>query len=306
MYLTRLRYFVVTAEEGSVIAAAQRLRVAQPALSRQLRVLERTVGTPLFERHARGVRLLPAGTVFLEHARRLLSDATTATEAARRAAGDSLQRHVRVAPPDWAHRTMWVADAADRLPQECPHLSVEFQAIPWLLHAAAVHDGQIDIGFGVGMSVADFGEGLIADRLCDEPGSSAVLPLTHPLARRSSIRLAELRDLTTLIPARDVAPLLHDHMLAMIRTGGYEPRVGVAGPSFSETMQLVAAGAGWVLAINSVREATPPAIAVVPIVDATVMLGFYALRRKDNERVGIRAFMTHLGDVESERRTSAA
>jgi DNA-binding transcriptional LysR family regulator len=67
--LRHLRYFAAIAEEGSFTAAAERLWVAQPRLSTQIRRLEAELGVRLFERHTRGVTLTPAGTLFLERAR---------------------------------------------------------------------------------------------------------------------------------------------------------------------------------------------------------------------------------------------
>ncbi|NUS96492.1 MAG: LysR family transcriptional regulator [Gemmatimonadaceae bacterium] len=289
MYLTRLRYFVAAAEEGSIARAASRLHVAQPALTRQLRALEREVGTPLLERHARGVRLLPAGATYLEHARRILVDARNGMEAARRSA-DAGPPPILISPPDWAHRAIWAGEAIRRFVRLRPEVPVEYRVTPWLRHPDAVREGTIDVGFGVATSVADFGDGIAATRLCDEPASSAILPLSHPLARRRSLRLSDLRDIPTLIPPRASAPLLHDQMVAMVRCGGYEPRVGVASESFSVTMHQVVAGAGWVLSVNSVAEIPPAGTAVIPIVDAPIMLGFYLLRRNGRERDAILDF----------------
>jgi len=86
MELRHLRYFVAVSEEKSFVHAAQRLRVAQPALSRQIRDLEAEVGVTLFERLPRGVRLTPAGEAFLADAHAALVSAARAVDNARGAA----------------------------------------------------------------------------------------------------------------------------------------------------------------------------------------------------------------------------
>lgn len=85
MSLAQIRYFVVVAEEGNVGRAAEKLHVAQPPLSRQIQALEAEIGTPLFVRTPRGMRLLPSGTAFLDRARRILAAVDEASAAARAA-----------------------------------------------------------------------------------------------------------------------------------------------------------------------------------------------------------------------------
>ena len=86
--LHHLRYFVAVAEEGNVSRAADRLRIAQPSLSAQIKYLERHVGTPLFQRHNRGVELTRAGALFLADARKSIKAADAAVAAARTASHD--------------------------------------------------------------------------------------------------------------------------------------------------------------------------------------------------------------------------
>ncbi len=83
MSLSQIRYFVAVAEEGHVGRASRRLRVAQPAVSRQIRALEDELGGPLFERTPRGMALLPSGRVFLGHASAILAAVDRAVAATR-------------------------------------------------------------------------------------------------------------------------------------------------------------------------------------------------------------------------------
>ena len=74
MSFAQIETFVTVAETGNMTRASERLRIAQPALSRQIRSLEEELGAPLFARTPRGMRLLPDGVRFLEHARRILAE----------------------------------------------------------------------------------------------------------------------------------------------------------------------------------------------------------------------------------------
>jgi DNA-binding transcriptional LysR family regulator len=81
--LAQIQYFVAVAEEGNVGRAARELRVAQPAVSRQIRMLEGELGAELFLRTPRGMHLSRAGEVFLAHARSVLAEVEAAKQAVR-------------------------------------------------------------------------------------------------------------------------------------------------------------------------------------------------------------------------------
>lgn len=297
MHLRRIHAFVVATEEQSVGRAARRLHLAQPALTRQLRALEREVGATLLERHARGVRLTPAGAAFLDHAHRILAAAEAATKSARETAARTRLDSLRLSPPDWPNRARPVHRAVEAFRSSMPEVEVEYDVTPWVLHPKALVDVCMDVGFGIAMDAADFGPAIAAHRLLDEPASSAVLPKTHPLASRSSITLRELRNIPLLVPSRESAPVLHDQMVGVVRSGGFEPRVVPGPPSFALAAQLIVAGAGWTITTHSVGEEAPHGAAVIPIEDAQLMLGFYALHRASDDRVTVREFIRHLREA---------
>ena len=89
MSLAQIEYFVAVAERGHVGRAASHLRIAQPAVSRQIRRLEDELGSPLFLRTPRGMQLSPAGEVFLGHARVILRGVRAARDDVKRVAGPS-------------------------------------------------------------------------------------------------------------------------------------------------------------------------------------------------------------------------
>jgi LysR family hca operon transcriptional activator len=123
MELRHLRYFVAVAETESLsLAAKGRLHTSQPSLSRQIRDLEKEIGAQLLTRGARGIQLTPAGRVFLDHARTVLSQVKTATEAARRVA--------HPVKPCFAmgfltgHELTWMPEALRILRDELPNVDV--------------------------------------------------------------------------------------------------------------------------------------------------------------------------------------
>src|ERR1700749_1978462 len=163
--LRHLRYFVAVAEARSLkLAAEEKLHITQPSLSRQIRDLEDEVGTPLLIRGAKGVELTPAGRVFLDHARVMLSQAEAAVQSARQIA--------HPAKPSFAmgfmigHDTTWLPKALKILRDELPniHVVISTQNSPQL--GAALSHGRIDLAF---LRQEDGGPELEFRRLLDEP-----------------------------------------------------------------------------------------------------------------------------------------
>jgi DNA-binding transcriptional LysR family regulator len=146
MELRHLRYFVAVGEEQHYGRAARRLRVAQPALSRQIQDLEADVGFKLFERLPRGVKLSAAGKHFLQDARRILQEVKEAAERAGRVAR-GLSGTLRVG---FAENASWrgvVPDSFRRFREQQPDAELQLQPAASLELLEAIRSGRLDAGF---------------------------------------------------------------------------------------------------------------------------------------------------------------
>src|SRR5213592_4351805 len=146
MELRHLRYFVAVGEDQHYGRAAQRLRVAQPALSRQIQNLEEEIGFKLFDRLARGVKISAAGKLFLEDARRILQQVDEATKRARRvASGQSGTLRVGFVESISWHGV--VPDSFREFRERQPDAELQLKPSSSLEQTEAVHSGRLDAGF---------------------------------------------------------------------------------------------------------------------------------------------------------------
>jgi LysR family transcriptional regulator, benzoate and cis,cis-muconate-responsive activator of ben and cat genes len=187
--LRHLRYFVAVAEMENVSrAATQRLHVAQPSLSRQIRDLEDEVGVALLERTAKAVRLTDAGRAFLDEARVILKYTNEAVLKARAIGG---KRETELHVGDFPLAT---ARIMPRLLRECqktmPNMRVKLHDWPVEKEIAAVRDGQLQLAIIIPPLTGNWRrelrfEELLTARVC------LVVSCDHPFAKRRSVSLAE-------------------------------------------------------------------------------------------------------------------
>ncbi|PYO68414.1 MAG: hypothetical protein DMD37_08855 [Gemmatimonadetes bacterium] len=247
MELRHLRYFVSVAEQGGFLKAAGQLRVAQSALSKQIRDLEREVGVALFERLSRGVRLTAAGEVFLAEARATLERAAGAVAGARRAdqrRGSSLHlAHGEVVV--WAPV---IADLLAAFRAAHPTVEVRVSNLDEVETYAALRERRVDVAvlFVLGWPV----EGFDGHRLVSFEASGVLLPASHPLAVKQTIHLSELRDLTFLHLAGQHWPLIYGSIHRALRERGLVP-ARVRAVSIDSASVHLAAGDAWALASDA-------------------------------------------------------
>src|SRR6476661_152249 len=202
MELRHLRYFIAVAEAGSVtVAASRKLHTSQPSLSRQIRDLEDEVGTQLLTRRARGIELTPAGRVFLDHARLVLSQIEAAAQAARRVA--------HPVKPCFAmgfltgHELMWMPEALRILRDELPNIDVMISSQYSPRLANALLKGNVDAAF----LRREKGAPELAYRVLVKEPLVVILPSDHRLAAHKAISPSDLRG-ETFVTVSDTAPVL--------------------------------------------------------------------------------------------------
>jgi DNA-binding transcriptional LysR family regulator len=254
--LRRFRYFVAVAEELHFRRAAERLHLAQPALSQQVRKLELELGVDLFHRSRRGVALTAAGAVFLEEARRVLRQADEAARAAQGAREGSLGRLRIGVLVDMVPELL--TRAIVRFCSNYPGVEIRPETVPSQRAIEDVRSGRLDIAtVGLPAAVGD----LRITHLGRE-GTVVAVPERHPLSGRASIPLTRLADTPLLLLPRAVNPAFHDGVLASFRVADVAPSfLEAAEPQVEHVLMLVAAGGGLALLPASAAERyTTPAV----------------------------------------------
>jgi DNA-binding transcriptional LysR family regulator len=273
MELRHLRYFVAVAEERSFAKAARRLRVAQPALSKQIHDLESELGAALFHRLPRGVRLTRAGEAFLTEARATLDAAGRAVSSVRGAAVDGAAR-VEFAHGELAAYDPVIEDLLAAFREAHPETQVRVSSMSDQDAYQALREGQIDVAsvFVAEWPVAGFDASAL--RVVDCRTSGVLLPASHPLATQRSIRLAELRDLTWLHSAPQRWPGFFRIIDEALRARGLTPVRRRERPKETPAANVqIAAGETWALAseeIGARYRTAPQAIVYRPFVEPPI------------------------------------
>lgn len=273
--------------------AAASLHVAQPALSRQIHDLERTLGVPLFVRHPKGVDLTMAGDTLLQFAPRLLRDLGAALDRASATAAGRRGRVVLGSARAFLARGIPVV-AQEELRTEHPELTLVVHDIDPPDLADHLADGAIDLALTVFDRAAS---GIVTTPLWREATDHALLPAGHPLDGRHAIALSELADLPVVISSRAFSAPFLDRGLATLRAAGMNSPVLVADGGLQSVHLAVAVGRGWTVVTRS-RAQVPPPDTVAVRIDGLDFEIFAALEwRRDEHRPVVRTVIEKLLEV---------
>lgn len=258
--LRQLRYFVAVADETSFTRAATGLHIAQQSLSQQITVLERSLGTRLFDRDTRGTRLTAVGELFLPEARAVLARADEAVATLARAVRGEIGT-IRLA--------FLTTTANYLLPPVVRAVRERFPDLTVTTAEASIAelvDGLREHRFDLAFTRPPLVDGLASRTLLTEE-VCAVLPTGHPLAGRTSLHLADLAAEPWVLTPRSTWEPWHRSYDADFAAAGFTPHVVQRAATVQGLLGLVAAGVGITRLTRSSHSLRRSGVAFVPLED---------------------------------------
>ncbi len=276
MELRHLRYFVTVAEELNVSRASARLRISQPAVSRQLRDLEEELGVALFRREKHGLKLTPAGEAFLAHARDLL-----------RRSGEAVKQMAAFSQPSKQTLTVGyiapvlssvLTPALRKFAQKHPDMEVALREMSPGDQVKALRAGRLDLAL-LGNPCPEVEREFSVTVLRRIP-LQAVLADNHLLALRKRIGLRELEAEPFIGFSDETFPGRNAAICAGCQAAGFTPRFRHQAETLTALLALVAAGKGVTLAPAEVSQLAHPQAVFVSLKPPMPTVASAAARRK--------------------------
>lgn len=293
--LRQMRYVVEVAQQRNFTRAADRLHVAQQALSQQVKAVEEQLGVKLFHRTNRGVELTAAGVVFVQEARRVINAAervVTRTQAI--ATGES--GTIRIA---YTLTTVYetLPLIAERLATTHPALRLELREVFGGDVASLLSDGRFDLALcpRTALSPEFAREELRRERFV------AALGAGHRHAGREQLAVSELEgELFELWP-REMAPGFYDTVLATCRDAGFEPSLDEHAAG-STVWRNIAQGRGVALVVGSLIDQLPRGINLVAITEPAPVLIIDLVWHRETAGVFVEHVLSTAREISRERR----
>lgn len=261
MDFRHLKYFVAVADEQNFTRAAERLHISQPPLSRQIQDLEDELGTPLFERGSRPLKLTDAGRFFYGHATRLLEQAAQAVRSTKRIA--HLERRLVIG---FVASTMYGALPllVRKFRAACPQTELALTEMSTVEQIEALKVGRIDVGFGRVRQ----DDPSIKREILREERLVVAIPGEHELAASDGpLTLAEVAAHPLLVYPRTPRPSYADQVLSLFRDLALEPVSVHELQEMQTALGLVASGMGLCVVPASVHRLRPDEVVYRPLAE---------------------------------------
>lgn len=240
MEFHQLRYFVAAAEDLSISRAAERLHVTQPALGRQIALLEEELGVALFDRIKKRIHLTDAGRFFLPKARQIICDAETGAQQLREQFGHA-RRTLRLGFLAIFLDDL-VAPALREFRQRHPKSQVSLFELSPRAQLDRLRNHELDVAILGNLDDRDRDD--FAVRRLSRHRMAAVLPEDHPLAAKKTIKLSALSKERWISLSDTLYPGRRDFLRGICLAAGFEPQIVSEVDSLSLMLGAVATGEG--------------------------------------------------------------
>ncbi len=247
MELRHLHYFIAVAEELHFSRAAERLHIAQPPLSQQIRDLEAELGVTLFERTKRRVELTAPGQVFLEKVRQAIQHIEQAVEAAQRASRGEIGR-LSIGFNSSATYSV-LPTLLRKFRESCPEVELDLHELTTHQQLVRLNQHQIDAGI---LYLPIEGEALNVVSVLKEMMVVA-MPETHPLAALSQVSIRALSRELFIIPPHRLGGGLYRQIMQFFQQTRFSPTIVQEATQLQTIISLVAGGVGVALVPASLQ-----------------------------------------------------
>ncbi|MGA5537983.1 LysR substrate-binding domain-containing protein [Mycolicibacterium nivoides] len=290
--LHHLRCFIAVAEERHFGRAAERLHMAQPPLSQQIRRLEGLVGVELFVRTTRRVELTAAGATYLTRARAILDLVDDAAGEARRIAA-GVVGHLAIGCVGSATYSLLPA-LSRRLAEELPSVDFSFRGEMLASEQVdALRTGAIDIA----LLRPQADDPSTTVRVLREERLMAAVPARHRLARRKQISVSELVDTDLIVHSAGRRSAMYDVVRGLFTEAGVTPRIRHEVGETSTLVTLVAGGLGAAVVPEPVEALALDGVAFRPLVRPTRTIQLAVAHRADRTEPHLHRTLAVITDV---------
>lgn len=301
MELRHLRYFLAVATEAHVTRAAERLGVAQPALTQQIRTLEAELGVTLWRRAGRNIELTEAGQVLQGEATAILNRVQEAVRLTRKA-GRGESGRVVVGYIETASYTDAMARIIAACRQHWPAIELQLTQNRTTSLIEALIQRQVDIAFVRPPVPAQAGIGFIS---LEREGLFVALPRHHPLAEQTSVEIAQIADEEFIGHARLHGRTgLHDLIENACAQAGFVRRIAQFTPQFSSSLNLVASSMGISIVPACMRHFRLDEIVYLPLVCRPPVMSEIGIAYRNNEKAPAVLNIVELAQGQIQRRPS--
>jgi DNA-binding transcriptional LysR family regulator len=288
MDLRQLRCLVVLAEELHFGRAAERLGIAQPALSQHIQSLERDLSVRLFQRTKRSVQLTVAGRLTLEQAARTLEQAKR-TELIARQAGRGEQGTIEIGYVGSAAFSGVLGKTISAYRKTSPKVELRLAEMGIRPQLESLASGSLDVGF-IRPPIRHWPDGVASLTLLREP-IIAALPTGHRLSRRRVVTLGDLAQDDFIAMHVTEGNGFHAQVSDICRKCGFVPNVAHRARQFAAVTSLVGAGLGFALVPDSVRNLRVPSVVYRPCADVKDVSELVLTFRRSEGAPAVMAFI---------------